>query len=132
MATHKLNEAQLYNFMQVWFILQDIDKNSSNNYISVRIVYSKKTPMLFNMNLLIRFTIKHASIWICANNDPVEVFLRLFSSRLKIIIPLLSMIYQQRRIYSVGSEIKIQFILNVLNPYYELQPNKKFKCITST
>ena len=71
---------------------------------------------LFNMNFLIRFTIKYASIWICANNDPVEVFLRLFSLRLKITIPLLSMIYQQRRTYSVGSEIKIQFILNVLKP----------------
>ena len=90
------------------------------SYINNRI----KTLTHFNMNFLIRFTIKHASIWICANNDPVEVFLRLFSSRLKIIIPLLSMIYQQRRIYSVGSEIKIQFILNVLNPYYELQPKK--------
>ena len=90
-------------------------KNIFYSYINNRIT-------LFNMNFLIRSTIKHASIWICANNDPVEVFLRLFSSRLKIIIPLLSMIYQQRRTYSVGSEIKIQFISNVLNPCYELQP----------
>ena len=72
------------------------------------------------MKHLISFIIEHASILICANNDPVVVSLQLFSLRLKIITQLLSMIYQQRRIYSVGSEIKIQFILNVLNPCYEL------------
>ena len=95
-------------------------KNIFYSYINNRIVYSTKTLTHFNMNFLIRFTIKHASIWICANNDPVEVFLRLFSLRLKIVTPLLSMIYQQRRTYSVGSEIKIQFVLNVLKPCNEL------------
>ena len=92
--------------------------------ISVCELYSKKTPMLFNMNLLIRFTIKHASIWICANNDPVEVFLRLFSLRLKITIPLLSMIYQQRRTYSVGSEMKNSIYFKCIQPMLWIIPNQ--------
>ena len=102
-------------------------KNIFYSYINNRIWwywYSRH----FNMNFFIRFTIKYASIWICANNDPVEVFLRLFSLWLKITIPLLSMIYQQRRTYLVGSEIKILYMLNVLNDCYK----NKFKCITST
>ena len=84
-------------------------KNIFYSYINNRIT-------LFNMNFLIRFTIKYASIWICANNDPVEVFLRLFSLRLKITIPLLSMIYQQRRTYSVGSEMKNSIYFKCIEP----------------
>ena len=104
-------------------------KNIFYSYINNRIT-------LFNMNFLIRFTIKYASIWICANNDPPVVFHRIFSLRLKIIIPLLSMIYQQHRTYLVGSEIEILFRLNILRTCYDFQPNKtrqnKCKSITRT